>query len=312
MAQEPGPIITFQAENDFFVSSGDGQYTHGMQASYLSGANDVPDFIVGTAEWLPIFETGSDMRWGISVAQSMFTPDDIQSTGLIEDDQPYAGWLRTDIGLVSDTGDRLDRVSLSLGIVGPQSYAEDTQVWFHEVIEASRPNGWDHQLSNEPAVNLFYERQYRLVKPVGLEGLDLEWDFTPRGSIALGNVYTYGAIGAEFRIGQQLEQDYGAPRIGAGVAGSGYFLPVAWNEVGWYFFAGLEGRAVARNIFLDGNTFADSHSVSKNIFVGEFQAGAAVTWGHMRLTFTHVLRSKEFEGQDAPDQFGAISLSTTF
>src|SRR3546814_11015068 len=28
-------------------------------------------------------------------------------------------------------------------------------------------------------------------------------------------------------------------------------------------FAGVEGRAVLRNIFLDGNTFADSHSVDE-------------------------------------------------
>ena len=102
------------------------------------------------------------------------------------------------------------------------------------------------------------------------------------------------------------------PRIGPGIAGAGYFKKSDWDDVAWYFFAGLEGRYVARNIFLDGNTFADSHSVSKNPFVGEFQAGAAVTWGHLRLTFTHILRTREFEGQTQPDQFGAISLSTAF
>jgi lipid A 3-O-deacylase len=37
---------------------------------------------------------------------------------------------------------------------------------------------------------------------------------------------------------------------------------------GWCLFASFEGRAVARNIFLDGNTFTDSHSIDKKTFVG--------------------------------------------
>jgi len=311
---DSGPIITFQAENDFFVSNDDGQYTHGMQASWLSSADEaVPGLVMRSAEWLPFFDANGETRYGFSLAQSMFTPDDIRATELQNDDRPYAGWLRTDIGLVSDSdGNRLDRISLSLGIVGPQSYAEETQTAFHEYIAAPRPNGWDHQLSNEPAVNLFYDRLYRVQDPKDLYGSGLEWDLTTRGSFALGNVLTYAGVGAEIRFGQGLGNDYGTPRIGPGIAGAGYFKKSDWDDVAWYFFAGLEGRYVARNIFLDGNTFADSHSVSKNPFVGEFQAGAAVTWGHLRLTFTHILRTREFEGQTQPDQFGAISLSTAF
>tara|TARA_B100000676_G_scaffold313292_1_gene393076 strand:+ start:2419 stop:3420 length:1002 start_codon:yes stop_codon:yes gene_type:complete len=309
-ADEPGPIVTLQAENDFFVSNDDGQYSHGMQASYLSGANDVPDLVIEAADWIPGYHVGADMRWGLAIAQSMFTPDDIRSTNLLVDDRPYAGWLRADIGLVSVNQNWLDRASLSLGIVGPQSYAEETQVWFHEVIAAPRPNGWDHQLSNEPAINLFYEKQCRS-DPIDLSALGLQWDYAPRATLALGNVFTYGGVGGEVRLGQDLQDDYGAPRIGPGIAGTGYFLPGDWDDLGWYLFAGVEGRAVAHNIFLDGNTFADSHSVSRRVFVSELQTGAAVTWGHIRLTFTHILRTKQFDGQDDPDQFGAISLSTT-
>lgn len=285
-----------------------------MQASWLSSADHaVPAIVMRSAQWLPFFDATGKTRYGFSIAQSMFTPDDIQATNLQDNDRPYAGWLRTDIGLVSDSdGNRLDRISLSLGIVGPQSYAEETQTVFHEYINSPRPNGWDHQLSNEPAINLFYDRLYRLLDPEEIYGSGLEWDFTSRGSVALGNVLTYGAVGAEIRLGQGLGNDYGTPRVGPGIAGAGYFRKADWNEVAWYVFAGLEGRVVAHNIFLDGNTFADSHSVSKQPFVGEFQTGAAVTWGHLRLTFTHILRTREFEGQTEPEQFGAISLSTAF
>ena len=66
------------------------------------------------------------------------------------------------------------------------------------------------------------------------------------------------------------------------------------------------------NIFLDGNTFFDSHSVEKNYLVGDLVAGAAVSGLGMRLGFSFVVRSPEFEGQDGPDRFGSFTLSFHF
>lgn len=77
-------------------------------------------------------------------------------------------------------------------------------------------------------------------------------------------------------------------------------------------FAGLEGRAVLYNIFLDGNAFTDSHSVDKEPFVGDLQAGLVVQWNRFRITYTQIFRTKEFEGQDSGDIFGSLSFSYHF
>jgi hypothetical protein len=71
---------------------------------------------------------------------------------------------------------------------------------------------------------------------------------------------------------------------------------------------------VARNIFLDGNTFEDSPHVTKNPLVGDLQLGVAMTISGARLAYTHVFRTKEFEGQKGGDlsQYGALSLSLRF
>src|SRR5690606_26093169 len=128
---------------------------------------------------------------------------------------------------------------------------------------------------------------------------------------ALGNIYTYGAGGFTLRFGEDLPDDYGPPRIRPALPGSDYFRPIDW--FGWYFFAGAEGRIMARNIFLDGNTFKDSHSVDKRPFVLDLQAGLAINLGgRVRLAYTHLWRSKEFKGQDAAHQFGTLSLSVRF
>ena len=87
--------------------------------------------------------------------------------------------------------------------------------------------------------------------------------------------------------------------------------PTDW--FGWYLFAGVEGRVVARNIFLDGNTFEDSHSVDKYPLVADLQAGIAFTLGeNTRIAYTHLLRSREFREQDGTTQFGTLSVSVRF
>ena len=80
----------------------------------------------------------------------------------------------------------------------------------------------------------------------------------------------------------------------------------------WYVFTGLEGRAVGRDIFLDGNTFRDSRSVDKRIFVGDFQAGVAVVYRGIRVALTQVWRSEEFYGQSGRQKFGSLSVSFRF
>jgi hypothetical protein len=69
---------------------------------------------------------------------------------------------------------------------------------------------------------------------------------------------------------------------------------------------------MARNIFLDGNSFTESRDVKKRPLVGDLQYGAAIAWRNIRLSYTHVLRTREYDGQDGDDAFGAISLSARF
>jgi len=72
-------------------------------------------------------------------------------------------------------------------------------------------------------------------------------------------------------------------------------------------------RALSPDIFLDGNTFTSSHSVEKKNVVGDLQVGAVFSlWGTARLSLTHIIRTREFDEQDALNQFTAFSLSFHF
>jgi len=95
--------------------------------------------------------------------------------------------------------------------------------------------------------------------------------------------------------------------------GSEYFVPSEDSSFGWYLFADAEVRAVAQNIFLDGNTWKDSYGVEKEDFVGDVQAGVAFSVGDYRVAYTHVFRTKEFKSQnDNIETFGGVTITMRF
>ena len=83
----------------------------------------------------------------------------------------------------------------------------------------------------------------------------------------------------------------------------------------WYLFAGVDGRVVAHNIFLDGNTFRESASVDRRNFVYDFKAGISMRIAPMRISLTHVQRSPEFTtplGNGAIQRFQSLNVSWEF
>jgi hypothetical protein len=314
-ADDPGYIISIQFENDFFGGGTDRHFSHGTRIECLTSpiqwmtdaADKLPWFRSERARSSPKDEFKA--RASISLGQNIYTPEDTKATQLLTDDRPYAGWLYMGFGVVANQGtERYDKLELEIGVVGPYSFAEDVQTFWHSMLGLQVPQGWDNQLDNEPGAVLYYEQTRRLGKQNIGWGLDA--DVLPFFGGALGNVFTYAEAGVTLRLGSDLEDDFGPPRIRPSLPGSGYYRPE--KGFNWYVFAGLEGRAVLYNIFLDGNTFADSHSVDRKPFVGDLQAGLVVHWNRFRITYTQIFRTKEFDGQDRGDLFGSVSLSYHF
>ena len=300
-------IITVSLENDIFANQ-DNNYTNGFRISYLSPEDKIPYWLDKTANLLPIIDTSGNKRYGFEFGQNLFTPDDISLNNPPTTDQPYAGWLYGSAMLISDNDNTLDTFQITLGMVGPSALGEPVQDSVHNMIDYQQPQGWDHQLKDEPGIILSYDRKYRNVFEMSPFGMG--FDITPSAGFNLGNIYTDASVGLMSRLGRDLPSDYGPPLIRPSISGSQFFVPT--KDFGWYLFGGVGGRAVAHNIFLDGNTFQDSPSVDKENFIGEAQMGLTVTISDTRISYTHVLRTDQFKGQKSPDEYGAVTVSVRF
>jgi len=305
--------FTVEIENDFFGFSGaDRHYTTGTRFSWMSAPTTperAPIWTSGPYKAWPIFDETGKRRWGFALGQNIYTPTDVDRDTPDPTDRPYAAWSYLGVSLNTETPTRLDTLELDLGVVGPAAGGREVQNGFHHLIGEPRSKGWSHQLDNEPGVMLIGERRWRLLPQAKLVG-SINTDIIGLGGASVGNVQTYGSVGAIFRIGRNLNADFGPPHIRPSLPGSGTFIPT--ERFNWYLFAGAEGRAVARDIFLDGNTFHDGPHVNKRNFVGDFELGIAATYGSMRASFTQIYRTKEFDTQHGDDRFGAFSLSWRF
>jgi hypothetical protein len=306
-------VFSLTVENDSLSSGADRNYTSGIRLGYVSEAERVPDWLQGAGGFTRVLSDSEPDFWGIAVGQSIFTPEDISANPAPPDQHPYAGWLylQVSVGAEEDRRDGrtprfLDTYELELGMVGPSAQGEEAQRGIHQWLGAPDPQGWDSQLEDEFAFAVSYDRRWRALRVFGDFLGGLEADLTPSAGASLGTLRTEARVGLAARIGQRIDSDYGPPRVRPSLAGVEHFRG---GPLSWSVFAGVQGRAVGRNLFLDGNTFEDSASVDRNPLVLDMQTGISISAGAVRLAYTYVWRTEEFETQPTRQDFGALALS---
>ncbi len=245
--------------------------------------------------------------------QNIYTPQHAELPTRQPGDRPFGGWLYTGVSLAQETGRRqLDTFEIQVGAVGGSaSLANTVQTAFHNIIGSTAPQPGNYQLANEPGIVLSWDRRWKFGYEFG-DGYGI--DFVPSAGVSVGNVFTYAEAAAMVRIGRSLGTTWGPTRIRPSPSGASFISPdpsdPAW---GYAFYAGVAERAVARNIFLDGSTFADSPSVTKKPLVTDFIVGAEVfTQSGYKLGFSVTQRSREYTTQPKSDLFGSLEASARF
>jgi lipid A 3-O-deacylase len=311
-------------ENDLF-SETDQDYTNGLRVSWVSPdledyINDpsLPSWVRQVNRKLTFFHKshqGLQRNIIVSLGQTIYTPRDKDRTDLIVDDRPYAGWLFSSFSFQSKDDLQLDTVEAQFGVIGPASYAKEAQDFIHDLRGFDRFLGWGNQLHNEPGVLFLWEHKQKLVKPTA-DPEKMSYDLISHSGIALGNVAVYVNVGFEVRVGWLIPADFGTSAVRPG--GDNSAPDVTWDPrergKGWgmHAFISTDVRLVARDIFLDGNTFKDSHSIDKEPVVADASVGVSLIRNGVKMSYAQVFRTREFRGQGESHSYGSLSISYTF
>ncbi|MEP7154845.1 MAG: lipid A deacylase LpxR family protein [Betaproteobacteria bacterium] len=295
--------VALTLDNDV-ISHQDRHYTSGIQVSFPVSRDNLPDALRNST--LINQSAGSDIV--AAFGQRIYTPFNITREIPDPSDRPYAGWLYLLTDLKIQGSDSVDHWVASVGVVGPLSIAHSTQHLIHRVLNQPMPKGWNAQLKNEAALLLGYERSWPAMWR-GSAG-EHQWDVSPRVGATVGNVFTYASTGVVARLGHNLPADLVGTRLSLAPFADSYRGGAGITS--WYVWLGIEGRAIARNIFLDGNSGRDSARVPRENFGHDMLLGIAATWQSWTGNATFVRRSKEFSGQANVDVFGQLTISFAY
>jgi len=313
---------TLYFENDMFIGT-DSDYTNGVKYSIISPdltpqiplhpSAEIPRRALELFRSIPLIkeapeETGHKVE--LALGQAIYTPRDISRYDLIKDDRPYAGYSYLGISYhqKNDEGKiwgQMDTAEVQIGIVGPSSLAEDAQKFVHRIRNLQRPNGWDHQLKDELGIALAFERKW-LYHPTHQRRFCA--DAITHTGATLGNVMTYLNAGIEVRAGWNIPRSFAVSLIRP--AGSTWSTPDPALSI--YLFTAVNGRVVLRDIFLDGNTFRDSHHVNKKTLVADLSTGITARYRRFSLSLANTQRTREFDQQPHHHGFSSITFSYAF
>jgi len=340
---------TVRLENDMFTGT-DQNYTNGV--AFMLVSHDIagklqPECLpmparlhaelikfMNPAFWSDADNPAHSQNVVVKFGQSMFTPKDFSRTDLILDDRPYAGLLY--MGLSWNRRkhepqanlETLDTREITLGVIGPLSFAEQSQNVVHSMVGADKFLGWQHQLKNEPAAQLAFDRKFKKYRGAGAIVPGFSADSIRLLGVRLGNIETSATLGIEGRIGWNLPNDFGSYPIRPGAENrppssasirsntADAHSAATKPRPGIHVFGTLETKLVAHDFSLDGNLFRSSHSVTRRPWGAQAAGGISVHGllaGHgVRLAVMRVYRSREFEEQVTNQAYGSVALSAEF
>lgn len=302
--------LTF--ENDIFFKD-DGLYSNGLFITWgynhinALDEQNLPAWIASFAQKTHL-TSKNNKHYAVSYGfgHLLQTPIDISDQELVEEDAPYVGLLAWDMNLFAYDDLISDEVGLILGAVGPMAGGKYIQSIVHDWTGGREPQGWQHQINNELVFRVQARRTWRLYESSNF--LNGQFDFLVGIDGGVGNLRSDLATGIGIRFGHQLNNNFSSASVFPVQKFSGFNA----SPYGWHLFFNVSASYVANDIFINGNTFSNSHSVELIHPQAAISAGLMANIYDSSVMFTMLQSSDEYLGQTQTSRFGSITITYHF
>ncbi len=222
---------------------------------------------------------GNDQSFGMGYGHVAFTPTSILSDSILVGDRPFAGALYTGVNRVSCNLDKRLKLTsrLDIGLIGPYSFAYETQKFIHANTRNPEPRGWQFQIENDLYVNYSVKIEKGLISNKFIELIGF-------GATSLGTIYTNASAGIKLRAGM-MQNYFEAPGY------SKRFL--LWG------YANGECKVIGRDATLQGGLFNKNSmysiaqdNINRSVFL--LTIGAVAGYHKWRLEYFNTFLTREF------------------
>lgn len=305
-------ILGFSWDNDLFVGR-DKNYTNGVRLSWVDdghdGCEDGEGLTCSTARLLDplpgISITDNRHAFTVSLEQIMITPSDIKRETPDYNDLPYVGYTNLELGLFSWNDSDLYGYGVRVGVVGPDSGAEESQKIVHRITGSNKPAGWDNQLGPDLIGGLYFFNAHRLFRHTNDSGYQTELSYA--WGVDANNFNANAQAGGFVRFGRNLPGNFIPDYAGIGTAGSlvGLFDHPGF---GWEIFLGLTGQYVGYSYLEEKG--GDYHVKARD-YIGTAITGLGLRTD--RFSFTMTVQNSTSPIRDSePLSFGNMSFMWAF
>jgi hypothetical protein len=294
MASSQGKSIEIGlvTDNDLYTSSkNDMYYTNGFEFFYRK---------LSKYEDENIKKRITELRLG----QYIYNPRSINADDIRKNDRPFAGYLFAKIGKnIFYQNESVFKMDVSVGFVGPNSFAEETQKGFHALFNYKKVRGWQHQIKNALAVQTHVLFSKKLASHQNI-------DFNFQSEANLGTVLTGISTGFITRISlKELTPIFNSNLHGASLNQD---IQKIKSESEFYFYIAPSLNYQLYDATIQGSLFNSNSPVTYDLIPFRFngESGFKYRKNNLNLTYAFLYRGKELRNNSISGYFyGSISLS---
>jgi lipid A 3-O-deacylase len=246
---------------------------------------------------------------GIELGQKIYTPQSAFISGPAYIDRPFAGYLYlgTSLNLLYKNESNL-KLEAQLGVVGPNSFAEQVQYLIHSTFHFYKPGGWQYQVQSDYEINLSAQYNFLAIRRRG-------FDISVNSYADLGTGLTGAGGGFTARFGK-FNPLFNSVTAGSSVSA---YKSASSSKTEAFVYAKPYISFIAYDATIQGSLFSDApglneYPTDKVPVVLSEQFGGSLVTGHwlFDLSATYQTRTTPKMVHRPGHQWGSVNLAYRF
>lgn len=290
-----------QSDNDSYLAQkSDRYYTDGL-FFYFNHALEINS---------PASSSLQNKVLGFELGQKIYNPQGGNISGPNFIDRPFAGYLYAGSSLnYLFKNESNIKIGAQIGIVGPASFAEQTQTFVHKTFGFYTPTGWQYQIKNDVELNLSAQYNRLLARTTGV-------DVSLASYANLGTGFTGAGAGPLFRIGK-FNQLFNSASTQSTAIVRNAVAPLTNHELFLYYKP--QANYIAYDATVQGSLFT-KHNQENNeetvrtpeSFMFSNEIGLTYTSSRWVLTAAATFHTKDVDIMLRPHQWGSVTVLYRF